>query len=193
MRYKLPVPNYKGKISVEEVISKRRSIRKFRDFQPTDIQISQLLWSAYGVTDDKNMFKTVPSAGATYPLEIYYLDKTGIYHYFPEEHSVKRITEGDFRRELVNCALGQKFIAEAAISIVICAVYERTVMYYGSRGYRYVYMEAGHCAQNICLQAISLGLDSVCIGAFVDKDVKHLLKLPEDTEPIYIVSIGART
>lgn len=67
------------------------------------------------------MFKTVPSAGATYPLEIYYLDKTGIYHYFPEEHSVKRITEGDFRRELVNCALGQKFIARL-LSVLLSAL-----------------------------------------------------------------------
>lgn len=192
MRQKLPLPNYKGKVSLEETIFKRRSIRKFKPVQLSSQQISQLLWSAYGVTDDKNMFKTVPSAGATYPLEIYYLDSTGIYHYIPEEHSVELIVSGDFRKDLVKSALNQNFIYEAAVNILICAVYDRTVIYYGERGYRYVYMEAGHSAQNVCLQAVALGLDSVCVGAFVDNEVKKIFKLPKDVEPLYIISVGLK-
>lgn len=192
MKHKLPVPVYNGKFSLEETILKRRSVRKFVPIQLSLEQISQLLWSAYGVTDENNMFKTVPSAGATYPLEVYYLDSTGIYHYIPEEHSVECIVSGDFRKELVKASLNQNFIYEAAINILICAVYERTTLYYGERGYRYVYMEVGHSAQNICLQAVALGLDSVCVGAFVDNEVKKIFRLPKDVEPLYIISVGLK-
>lgn len=190
MKIKLPEPEYIGKVSLEECLSKRRSVRKFQDFELTEKQISQLLWSAYGVTDKKNFFKTTPSAGATYPLEIYYVSGKGVFHYLPEEHSVVQILQGDFRGKLAEACLNQDFIKEAGISIVICAVYDRTVLYYGERGYRYVYMEAGHCAQNICLQAIAVGLSSVCVGAFYDQQVKKILAIKGDEEPIYIVVVG---
>jgi SagB-type dehydrogenase family enzyme len=188
----LPQPVFQSKTSVEECLLKRRSVRNFKYRKLSLQEISQLLWSAYGVTDQENMFKTTPSAGATYPLEIFYLIEDGIYHYLPEEHAVKCIKQGDFRKELVSSVLGQDFIFDASINIIICAVYERTTLYYGNRGVRYVHFEVGHCAQNLCLQAISLGLDSVCIGAFDDKKLKNLLSISVDIEPLYIVSIGVK-
>lgn len=192
MKYKLPLPKYKGEVSVEEVIYKRRSVRDFVYVPLSLEEISQLLWSAYGITEKINMLKTTPSAGATYPLEIYYLNNEGVYHYIPEEHSVEVVKNGNFINKLVDACLGQSFILKASINIIICAVYERTTLYYGDRGYRYVYIETGHCAQNVCLQAVSLGLSSVCIGAFRDKDVKTVLSLPPDVEPLYIVCIGKK-
>jgi len=192
MREKLPNPSLLGKISVEEALSTRRSVREFKDKNITTEQLSQLLWSAYGVTDKKNNFKTTPSAGATYPLEIYFVKNDGIYYYYSEEHSIEVIKKGDFRKQLSLACLNQSFILSASLSIIICAVFERTTLYYGQRGYRYVYIEVGHSAQNICLQAKSLGLDSVCIGAFDDEMIKKLLSLPQDVQPLYVVVVGEK-
>jgi len=192
MKEYLPKPVFKSKVSVEECLLKRRSVRSFKHKKLTLQEISQLLWSAYGVTEQKNLFKTTPSAGATYPLEIYYLTENGIYHYLPEEHAVELVKQGDLRKELVSSVLEQEFVFNASINIIICAVYERTTLYYGNRGVRYVHFEIGHCAQNLCLQAISLGLDSVCIGAFDDKKLKSLLSVSVDIEPLYIISIGVK-
>lgn len=192
MIIKLPSPNFKSNTSLEEAINKRRSIRSFKPYKISLQEISQLLWAAYGISDKKNGFRTTPSAGATYPLEIYYFTEDGVFHYLIFEHSVRQVIDNDLKKELAKASLGQNFILEAAIDILICAVYERTTLFYGERGYRYVLIEVGHCAQNISLQAISLGLDSVCVGAFEDKKVKQLLKLSEDLHPLYIIAIGKK-
>jgi len=192
MKEYLPQPVFQSKVSIEECLLRRRSIRSFKYRKLTLQEISQLLWAAYGVTEQKNMFKTTPSAGATYPLEIYYLIEDGIYHYLPEEHAVELIKKGDFRKELVSSVLFQEFVFDASINIIICAEYERTTLYYGNRGVRYVHFEVGHCAQNVCLQAISLGLDSVCIGAFDDKKLKSLLSAIGSVEPLYVISVGVK-
>lgn len=193
MIIKLPSPNFKSNVSLEETIKKRRSIRKFKPYKISLEEISQLLWAAYGVSDEKSGFKTVPSAGATYPLEVYYLTEEGVFHYLPFNHSVESVIQKDIRDLIVEASLGQRFIMEAAIDILLCAVYERTTLCYGERGYRYVYMEVGHSAQNISLQAISLGLDSVCVGAFYDEKLRKILLLPIDVHPLYIVAIGKRS
>lgn len=192
MRQKLVEPRYKGTLSLEEVIKKRRSVRNFKNIKIKEENLSQILWSAYGITDIKNNFKSIPSAGATYPLEIYFINDEGLYHYFSEEHSIEIIKKGDLRKQLSSACLNQDFISQASLCIIICAVYERTTIYYGERGLRYIYFEAGHCAQNICLQSVALGLDSVCIGTFYDKEVKKMLSCPLDVEPIYIVAIGEK-
>ncbi|MFN3966908.1 MAG: SagB/ThcOx family dehydrogenase [Endomicrobiia bacterium] len=186
----LPEPKKQGNISVEECIANRRSIR---DFQKQDLsieQISQILWSAQGITDTKRKFRAAPSAGALYPMELYLMCSKGVFHYLPEVHKLERISNKDLRRELSDASWGQSFIADAGISVVLCAVYGRTTWRYGQRGIRYVDMEAGHIAQNIHLQAVALGLGSVPVGAFSDEKVKSLLSLPKDHQPIYIIPVG---
>ncbi len=76
------------------------------------------------------------------------------------------------------------------MNIIICAEYSRTTWNYRQRGIRYVFMEVGHCAQNIHLEAVALDLASVPIGAFEDDNVKKVLKLPKKIEPLYIIPIG---
>jgi SagB-type dehydrogenase family enzyme len=186
----LPEPKKQGGISVEECIARRRSIRNFRKEDLSIEQISQILWSAQGITDQKMKFRAAPSAGALYPMELYLLCSSGVFHYLPESHKLERISNNDLRQELSDACWGQNFIADAGISIVICAVYGRTTWRYGQRGIRYVDMEAGHIAQNIHLQAVSLGLGSVPVGAFSDEKVKNLLNLPRDHQPIYIIPVG---
>jgi len=116
--------------------------------------------------------------------------KPGVYHYLPEEHKLDRILEGDISIELAQAALGQTFISKAPVNLVFSGVFKRTTKKYGERGVYYVYMEAGHAAQNVYLQVQSLGLGTVTVGAFYDEEVKRLLKLSEEENTLYIKAIG---
>ena len=184
----LPKPRLKGEKSIEECIFERESVRSFKDKGIEIEKISQILWSAQGKRGYK---RTVPSAGATYPLELYIILKSkGFYHYNLENHTLELITEEDLSRILARACWDQNFIAEAYLNIIICAKFSRTTQGYGQRGVRYVFIEVGHCAQNVHLEAVSLGLGSVPIGAFEDKRVTDVLNLPKDIEPLYIIPIG---
>jgi len=188
----LPEPRLKGEMSVEEAIAKRKSIRTYKDQPLTVEELAQLLWACQGITHDNK--RTAPSAGATYPFEIFVVVedveglKAGIYHYDPFEHSLTMIKEGDFRKELQKAALDQKWVGDAAIDIVLVAFYERTTKVYGERGIRYVHMEAGHIGQNIYLQATALNLGTVAIGAFYDEEVAEIIGT--SGAPLYIFPVG---
>ncbi|MCL6472762.1 MAG: SagB/ThcOx family dehydrogenase [Firmicutes bacterium] len=192
---KLPEFRYSGGISVEEALLRRRSYRRYKDEPLTLAEVGQLLWAAQGITRPEKGFRTAPSAGALFPLEIYlvagnvnHLPK-GVYKYKPRGHEIIKTIDGDLRDKLVGAALGQSFIANAPISIVIAAVYERTTSRYGKRGIRYVYMDAGLAAENVYLQAVP-NLGTVFVGAFDDDAVKSLLKLPDGEYPLCILPVG---
>jgi len=195
----LPYPKLKGSVSVEEALLMRRSIREYLAKPLTLEQLAQMLWAAQGITELKYRFRTAPSAGATYPLELYVVIKTGgvegvkagIYKYDIETHSLILVKEGDFSYKLARAALDQEWVRKAPVNIVIVAEYERTTGYYGNRGYRYVHMEVGHVGQNIYLQAVALNLGTVAIGAFYDDQVAEVLSLPTNYKPLYIMPIGA--
>ncbi len=161
-------------------------------------QLSQILWAAQGITNSLRKRRAVPSAGATYPLEIFVVCgrnsvegiDAGIYHYDLARHSLTQHHKGDARIELATAALDQEFIYEAPVDIVICAEYERTLSRYGHRGERYVHIEVGHAGQNIYLQATALGLATVAIGAFNDEQVSEVLRLDKQYKPLYIMPVG---
>ena len=186
-----------GETSVEQALLERRSVRSYTGEPLTLAEISQLLWAAQGITNDRGG-RTAPSAGALYPLEIYLLagDVTdlpaGIYHFIPNEHSLKLVVEGDRRQALYEAALSQGSVKDAAAVIVITAIYERTTGKYGERGIQYVHMEVGTVAQNIYLQAVSLDLGTVFIGAFHDGQVRNVLLLAEDEVPLGIMPVGRK-
>lgn len=190
---KLPVAQLTGNVSLEEVLSARRSVRDYKDSALSLQEVAQLLWAAQGITADWGG-RTAPSAGATYPLEVYVVVgkveglKPGVYHYIPSSHSLRNVLEGDLREQLSSSALGQRCVAEAPVTVVVAAIFGRTTGRYGERGIRYVHMEVGHVGQNICLQAETLGLATVMVGAFRDEVVKSLLKLKE--EPLYLIPVG---
>jgi SagB-type dehydrogenase family enzyme len=181
--------------SVGKAMLKRRSVRSYSNESVTLFEISQLLWAAQGVTHQRG-FRTSPSAGALYPLELYIvvgkvtnLD-AGIYKYTPNQHRLIKIIEGDKRPELCRAALNQSSVKNAPVVIVFCAVYQRTIVKYGERGIRYVFMEVGHSAQNVYLQAVALGIGTVTIGAFNDRKVKKVVKCALNEEPLYIMPVG---
>ncbi len=191
----LPKPQFDSAASVESTLLKRRSVREFRDVPLTLEDLSQLLWAAQGITNRAG-FRTAPSAGALYPLEVYALVgnvpglPAGLYHYIPHGHELLRIADGDTRSSLVRAAYDQPSIAEAPAVLALCAVYERVTEKYGERGLRYVHMEAGHAAQNVYLQAVSLHLGTVVLGAFDEKRVKDVLRLDGQAEPLYLMPVG---
>ena len=116
----------------------------------------------------------------------------GVYKYNPRRHELIKVRDGDVRQELAEAALSQIWVQEGAIDIVIAAVYERTTKKYGDRGVRYVHMEAGHAAQNIYLQATTLNLGMVTVGAFHDDWVKEIMSMPKDEIPLYLIPVGRK-
>lgn len=193
----LPTPRYDSDVSIEEALLKRRSTREYTDEPLTLQHVSQLLWAAQGITDPRG-YRTAPSAGALYPIEVYVVVgnveglEEGVYRYKPYEHELAKVLDGDKRSELAAAALGQTSVEHGATDIVIAVVYERTTVKYGDRGIRYVHIEAGHAAQNVCLQAAAMNLGTVTVGAFYDNRVKEVLNLPEDEQPVYIMPVGKK-
>lgn len=193
---KLPSPKFKGNISVEEAIKKRRTIRSFMKKALTLDQLSQLLWAAYGITE--GFKRASPSAGALYPIDVYVAVgkngvvglKEGVYHYIPESHDISLICDGDIREELARASLFQMWMAIAPISFVITVEYHRITVKYGERGIRYAIMEAGHIAQNLFLQAEALGLGAGIVGAFHDEKIAKIIGTPKSHYPLLIMPIG---
>jgi len=186
----LPNPDTLGKVPLETCLAKRRSIRHYKNQALDDAVISQLAWSAQGITDPVPKRRTAPSAGATFPTELYLVTQDGVYHYLPVPHALEMILSGDVREALTKACMGQGFVRQAPLSVIIGMNYQRTTGNYGDRGKRFVILEAGHIAQNLHLQAVALGLDSVPVGAYNDTAVAKAVALPEGIEPVYIVCIG---
>jgi SagB-type dehydrogenase family enzyme len=188
----LPSPKTKGEMSLEEAIWRRRSVRRFSSAPLPLEAISQILWAGQGISDKYTGFRTAPSAGAIFPCHLYALLPEGVYKYIPEEHKLRLHLRDDLRLPLAEASLYQDFVAEAPLVVVITAELSKTMARYGTRATRYVCIEIGHIGQNIQLQAVALGYDSVCVGAFQDERVKRLLSLPISEEPLYIVPIGKK-
>ena len=191
----LPEPNRGGDVSVEEALSERRSVRVYAGVPLALDDAGQILWAAQGVTDDRG-YRTAPSAGGLYPLEVYLVAgsvtglEAGVYHYRPGEHLLVRVGAGDRRAALQAAAVNQTPVGDAPATIIIAAVPERTTAKYGERGMRYVYMEAGHASENIYLQAEALDLGTVAIGAFDENEVREVLALSEEAVPLYLMPVG---
>ena len=194
----LPKPKFESTTSVELALLKRRSNRNFADSSLNLDEVSQILWAAQGITDTSDMLRTVPSAGALYPLEIYLIAgkvngfQPGIYRYNPTSHSLSVIMKGDRREDLCSAAMNQPSAKKAPVSILITAVWDRVMSKYSDRGKQYAIQESGHVAQNIMLQCVSLNLSSVPVGAFYDEQEKTLVKLRNGEDPLYLLPVGKR-
>ena len=193
---RLPRPMHDAGRPLEWALARRRSVRAYASRQLTLAEIGQLLWAAQGVTHPTGL-RAAPSAGALYPLELHVVAgavnglSPGVYRYDVGAHTLARRVDGDRRTALMDAALAQDFIETAAAAIVVCAVYRRTTGKYGERGRRYVHMEAGHAAQNVYLQAATLGLGTVAVGAFDDARVGRVVDAADDEHPLYVLPIGA--
>ena len=181
--------------SLERALWQRRSLREFGAAALTTEELAQLAWAAQGVVTRSGL-RTTPSAGALYPLELYVAAgdvddlAPGVYLYQPSSHRLASVVQIDYRSVIARAALDQRWLEQAAAILVIAAVERRSTGKYGERGVRYVYMEAGHAAQNVLLQATALGLGATVVGAFSDSDLKAVLRLRRDARPVYLIPVG---
>ena len=194
----LPLAAMKGNVSVEEAMARRRSIRHYAPKPLTLGSLSQILWAAQGITEKDGGFRTAPSAGALYPLEVYAVVRKdgveglaeGVYHYHSEGHILSLVKNGDLSADLEAATWGQEMVKEAAATIIITGVLSRTAEKYGKRGTQYMFQESGHVAQNVFLQATALGIGTVVMGAFSEGAVRRVLGAETDERPLYVQPLG---
>jgi len=189
-KLQLPEPKLTGDVSLEQAMAVRRSVRQFTRQELNLEQVGQLAWAGQGITQKELGYRTAPSAGALYPIRLYFIIKGGMYVYEPTEHSLEKLLNLDLRHAISEAALRQQAPAKAACDILIAGSVKKVAAKYGTRARQYMLLEAGHIAQNIHLQAVSLGLGSVPIGAFEDKKVEKICRLPSDEEAIYLIAVG---
>jgi SagB-type dehydrogenase family enzyme len=186
-------------VSLDHVLRRRQSVRRFTR-QPVDLeQLSYLLWASTGIqrTEGGHEFRTAPSAGALYPIETYVAANNvdglaeGVYHYAIRGHLLEQIRGGDYSRAVAEAALGQSVCAEAALVLIWTAIFRRSKWKYGERAYRYIYLDAGHMAQNLALAAVSLGLGSCQVGALYDDELNRIVEVDGTSESvIYTSAVG---
>jgi len=123
-------------------------------------------------------------------MELYAVTADGVWHYRPAEHTLESHLAGDVRAPLQAASLDQEAVGSAPLCLVVAAVVERSAVKYGRRAERYCWMEAGHIAQNVLLQATAMGLGGVPVGAFEDGRVAEILRLPRDCRPMYLLPLG---
>ncbi|UCF06489.1 MAG: SagB/ThcOx family dehydrogenase [bacterium] len=187
---KLPAPPEKGAVSVEEAIWRRRSIRDFTKERLSPETVSTLLWAAQGITDEGAELRAAPSAGATYPLELYCATAEYVARYLPGRHCLEVTKRGDVRSQLAGAALYQSWVEEAPAVFVFVADPPRTAIRYGERATLYIHIEVGCASENLMLQAAAMGLGSVPVGAFEEDEVAEVLDLPKGWIPYLIVPVG---
>jgi SagB-type dehydrogenase family enzyme len=194
----LPAPTMDGNLNVEKAIKQRRTVRSFTNEPLTVDQLSQMLWAAQGVTDDRGLKRAAPSGGALYPIDVYVVAGKnsiqglvqGVYHYDPPRHSIQKILDTDQREDVAVAALRQMWVAAAPVIFVLTTEYGRITIKYGERGKRYAMIEVGHIGQNIFLQCEALGLAAGIVGAFYDKEVAKAIHAKNNHEPLIIMPVG---
>jgi SagB-type dehydrogenase family enzyme len=195
-RVLLPPPRIDGDLSLEQAIAGRRSERDYADEPLSLSDVGQLLWAAQGITGAEGVGRAAPSAGGLYPLEVRVVAERveglspGAYHYAPDRHELALTGGGSRREALAEAGLSQEALARAPAVLVVSGVFARTTAKYGERGVGYVFMEAGHAAENVYLQAVALGLGTVSIGAFDDAAVAQAVGLSAEEQPLYLMPVG---
>jgi len=195
---KLPAPELKAGASINYAIQSRRSVRSYKESPLSLKDISQLLWSAQGITDPKTRFRSAPSAGAIYPLSVYVVVQKkgvdglspGIYLYVAEGHGLKQMRSGDFYPDLVNAALNQDWIKRSSVVFIFTGEPFAMSLKYKERAWQYIFMGAGMAAENLILQAVAMGLGSCPVGAFYDEKVAELIRLKGNEKPLLVVPVG---
>lgn len=185
----LPDPQTTSGMALHDVLLRRRSCREFSERPLTDQQLTQLCWAAQGISGEDGL-RTTPSAGALFPMTLFVANSAGLFEYLPRRQALRSLLNKDVRKSLQAAALGQECVGEAPVCLILAMNVKKTAGKYGDRAARYCTLEAGHAAQNVLLEATALGLGGVPVGAFQDRDVSAVLKLPEDLLPVYLLPVG---
>jgi protease I len=184
-------PNLTGTVNFEQALAKRRSVRQFTSQLLKRTQIGQLAWAGQGITDQQRALRTAPSAGELYPIELSFATEEGLFAYRPADHSLQQVSDQDIRGKLAGAAPStRESVAGAGCDIIVTGSSRKLSQRFGNKARTYTYLEAGHVAQNIQLQAVCLELGSVIVGDMDAAAVRKICKLPRDQEPLYIICVG---
>ncbi|MFX0205267.1 MAG: SagB family peptide dehydrogenase, partial [Candidatus Hodarchaeota archaeon] len=191
----LPTPDLEGHLPLSSAIHQSKTTNDLRD-RPLEIkEISQIMWALQGITHGIRK-RTVPSAGATYPLEIYLVHdgsstlRKGCYNYIPQDHKLKHVSSSYNRTKLISSFLGEDNDAISNVSTIflVFADYTRTTRRYGNRGVQYVHLEVGHAIQNFLLQITSLNINSRTIIDFNSHNLQNCINTTLD--PVAVLPVG---
>lgn len=200
-KLKLPYPKADETNNLHALLHARRSVRSYDHEAIMELrQLACLLWAAAGVSEDSagKRLRTAPSAGALYPLEIYVVVNRvemltpGIYHYLPEEHALELVKPGLLAAEAERASLAGPMVSAASAVIAWSAVFDRTRSRYSERAFRYIYLDCGHAAQNLALEAVNLGLSTCQLGAYFDDEWDALLELDPAYESVIYLSVAGK-
>jgi SagB-type dehydrogenase family enzyme len=196
---KVELPSFEPSqpMALDQALRQRKSIRDFQDRPISLGQLSYLLWASSGIqrVEDGYEFRTAPSAGALYPIETYVVAhnvkalEPGVYHYGIKAHQLEQLQQRDFRRPIAAAALGQPTCATAAAVFVWSAIFKRCKWKYGQRAYRYIYLDAGHIAENLALAAVSINLGTCEIGALFDDHVNAIVGIDGIEESVICMAV----
>lgn len=198
-RIDIPEPWPRREMSLDEALRKRTSVRRYSPRPVSFEDLSYLLWACAGIQriEQGYEFRTAPSAGALYPIETYAVANNvedlqqGLYHYAVKGHALEELRAGDLGLETARAAMGQRICLDAAVVLVWTAVFHRSKWKYGQRGYRYVYMDAGHICENLYLAATGLELGACAVGALFDDELNELLGVDGIEESaFYMAAVG---
>jgi SagB-type dehydrogenase family enzyme len=188
---KLPEPKYDGAVSVEKALKERHTVRVYKEAALSMSDVSQILWAAQGITESGRGLRTAPSARAQYFLTVYFFAgnvtglKPGMYRYIPAGHMLETVAEGDSKGKLYKAA-GQSAIQKAPAALVIAGAKGR------AKNESWMYLEAGHAAQNIYLQGVSLGIGTVVMAGFDADATGKAVNLPANEKVLYVMPIGKK-
>ena len=184
-------PNLAGTVSFEQALAKRRSVRQFSSELLKRTQIGQLAWAGQGITDRQRNLRAAPSAGEVYPIELLFATHEGLFAYRPADHSLLETSDQDIRVRLAGAAASTRdSVAGAGCDIIVAGSSRKFAKRFGAKARTYTYLEAGHVAQNIQLQAVCLGLGSVTVGDLDSAAVRKICRLSRELEPLYIICVG---
>ena len=184
-------------MGLSEILRRRKSIRAFSNQPLSQVDLAFLLWASTGIqrTEHGYEFRTAPSAGALYPVETYIAAnnvedvESGIYHYNIRNHLLEEIKTGNFGEALAHAALDQRMCATAPAIFIWTAVFERSKWKYSQRAYRYIYLDAGHVAENFALAATSITCGSCHVGAFFDDEINSIVGIDGSEESGICLSV----
>jgi SagB-type dehydrogenase family enzyme len=193
----LPKP-FAETLTLNEALHKRKSIRGYAAKPLTMEQLSYLMWAVAGIqrSEGNFHFRPAPSAGALYPIETYIVVNNvvdvpkGIYHYAIRPHALEELRNGDAGRDIVRATTGQRMLGEAPVAFIWTAIFQRSKFRYHDRAYRYIYLDAGHIAQNLALAAVGIGLASCQVGAYFDDEVNALIGVDGTEESVIYMSVA---
>jgi SagB-type dehydrogenase family enzyme len=202
--FRLPPPHALDHVSLQTAFDHRESGRSLTEVALTLDDLATILHHAYGVRERQpegpypRAFRTVPSGGALFPMEIYVHASSvlglpvGLFHYEPAGHVLRQL-RCDSAESFADALVQPEIARTAAVTLFLTAVFYRSTFKYGNRGYRFVLLEAGHVGQNVDLTAAALGLAAINIGGYFDRAVDAYLDLDGIRQSaVYLAAIGGR-